>query len=71
MQQYNIEFINNTAPTVQNCSDFETVYASILKGTQAKDIGGLCVYTLASTVVAVWDYENECAWIVPEVVDQI
>jgi hypothetical protein len=65
---YDIDFINDTRPTAQNCPNFETEYAAALQDIeQCDDIGGLCVYLRKGVVVAVFDYENECAWIIEEV----
>ena len=41
---------------------FERDYADALVGTSADDIGGLIVYLREGEPVAVYDYENFCAW---------
>lgn len=62
---YSIDFINSTRPTAKDCPNFEAVYATALQGVDlCDDIGGLVVYTRKGAVVAVFDYENECAWVV-------
>lgn len=45
-------------------SKFETEHAATLAETKSDDIGGLIVYLRADTVVAVYDYENFCGWII-------
>ena len=73
MSQYAIEFINTVSPTVAYTdwdSDndltvrFETQYADKFRGCDSDDIGGLIVYTRAGDIVAVYDYENFCGWVV-------
>ena len=44
-------------------SQFETEHAATLAAAASDDIGGLIVYTKADRVVAVYDYENFCGWI--------
>jgi hypothetical protein len=61
---FDIEFINTVEPTVRNCDDFAVAFADLVVNCDSTDIGGLEVYTVGSRAVAVYDYENECAWIV-------
>jgi hypothetical protein len=64
-KMYDINWINDTRPTVKDCPNFEAVYAEQLQGVDVcDDIGGLIVYLRKGVVVAVFDYENECAWVV-------
>ena len=62
---YNLDFINETAPTIIGTDDdrqaFESDYE--LTGFHKDDMGGLIVYTDAGTVRAVYDYENMCGWV--------
>jgi hypothetical protein len=65
LNMYDINWINDTRPTARNCPNFETEYAEQLQGVDlCDDIGGLIVYLRKGAVVAVFDYENECAWVV-------
>lgn len=59
---YDIEWINDTKPTVDDCPQFEMLYADALRDCDKDDIGGLIVYLRAGNVVAVFDYENGSAW---------
>ena len=68
---FDIDFINETAPTVAYDEDaqqqFEQAYIfekALTAGAAAEDIGGLVVYTVDSRVVAVYDYENFVGWVV-------
>jgi hypothetical protein len=62
---YDIEFINTVAPTVEYDTDsqqeFELAYR--LEDVAAEDIGGLVVYANEGKVAAVYDYENHVGWV--------
>lgn len=68
-----IDFINTRKPTVVYDDElYEEVEDAVeqfvadlsLGDALADNIGGLVVYTRADTVVAVYDYELFCGWIV-------
>lgn len=68
-----IDFINTRKPTVVYDDElYEEVEDAVeqfvadlsLGDALADNIGGLIVYTRADTVVAVYDYELFCGWVV-------
>jgi len=73
---YDINFINSRIPsvtyndwdTVENLQvltlRFEEQFAHNILGCVSEDIGGLVVYSKNGNVLAVYDYENCCGWVV-------
>jgi Mg2+/Co2+ transporter CorC len=76
---FDIEFINDTEPTVdydeQATNEYETngtpviekyteIFESDYNVEDGEDIGGLIVYGKEGKLQAVYDYENFCGWVV-------
>jgi hypothetical protein len=61
---FDIEFINETAPTVIDSDNMQAQFERDYELDNGTDIGGLMVYTEAGKVVGVYDYENFVGWVV-------
>ena len=76
---FDIEFINETATTVDytdraetdfdagdyfTCEKYTEIFEAEYSVADGEDIGGLIVYSRDSKLKAVYDYENFCGWVV-------
>jgi hypothetical protein len=61
---FDIEFINEQAPTEIYDADRQLEFEEKHTLTNAEDIGGLMVYTAGGKVTGVYDYENWVGWVV-------
>ena len=57
---YDIEWINDSAPTVEYDADRQLEFEAAHGLADGEDIGGLMVYAEGR---AVYDYENWCGWV--------
>ncbi len=61
---FDIDFINETAPTVIDSDNFQQQFERDYELAHGTDIGGLMVYTAAGEITGVYDYENFVGWVV-------